>query len=144
MKAAIRSIYLISALSLFAITAYADNAAPTPTPAPTTTSTPNLVGNYKCTRTDASNNNTSYPLSITKTGDTYTLEWDSSNGDPQMYGTGIVHPNMTNVLASSFWDLKNSDISGVEIFSIKPDGSLSANWTLQSSKDVGSETCTKS
>lgn len=128
MKATITGI-LMTALSLIAMTAYADTA-------------PNIVGNYKCQRVEGSNTN-NYPISITKTGDTYTIEWDDSSGNPVMYGTGIMHPNMPNVLSSSFWNLSNADMLGVEIFGIKGDGSLQADWVTQSGKTSGTETCTK-
>jgi|SRR5579885_50719 hypothetical protein len=127
------NIFLIIALSLLTLTAYAD-----------TTVNTNVTGNYTCQRTDSSNNTSSLPLSVIKTGDTYTLEWDDSDGNPSMYGTGVIHPGMANVLSSSYWSLTSSDISGLEIFTIKPDGSLQADWISQSGKDSGSETCKKS
>jgi len=122
---------LMTALCLIAVTAYADNA-----------SSSNILGNYKCQRIEGSNTN-SYPVSITKTGDTYTIEWTDSAGNPLMYGTGVIHPNLPNVLSSSFWNISNTDMLGIEIFNIKSDGSLQADWVTQSGKTSGSETCTK-
>jgi len=162
MKTAIKSIYLVTALSLSALAAHADNTSNSPntntptanTPAantgnPSTTNTTagttaSIVGNYSCKRVDASNTTNTYPLAITKTGDTYTFEWDDSTGNPTLYGTGVMHPSMANVVSTAFWDPKNTDTVGVEVFEIKPDGSLQSNWVLQNSDQLGSETCTKS
>jgi hypothetical protein len=124
---------ILSAICLITASVYAE----------TTTSPDNsVVGNYKCKRTDATSYTVNYPLSITKTGDTYTLEWSDSDGNPVMYGTGVINPNMTNVLTSSYWNIANTD-TGVESFAINTDGSLKANWLAQSGKNSGTETCTK-
>ncbi|MBI2785502.1 MAG: hypothetical protein HYX60_04005 [Legionella longbeachae] len=162
MNTAIKSIYLITALSLSTIAAYADNtntstpadststpenSTSTPASAPSTqsnsTSAPVLTGNYQCQRTDSANVMVPYDLTVTKTGDTYTFEWDDKNGNPAIYGTGVIHPNLNNVLASSFWDPTKPETVGIEMFEIKPDGTLQSNWVLQSQNQLGSETCTK-
>lgn len=153
MSITLKKMYLLSALSLLAIPAFADvpaaaDAGSTATGTGTTlssatASTPSVVGNYTCQRVDPANASTTYPLVITQTNQTYTLEWDDANGTPVMYGTGIIHPGMTNVLSTSFWNPQDTATNGVEIFEIKPDGSLQGNWTLQSGKGIGSETCTK-
>lgn len=132
MKATNKIVYLLLVLSLVTMTAYADN-----------TGTKTLVGNYQCQRTDANNSVNSYTLAITDNGSTYTLEWDNANGYPVLYGTGVIHPDMKNLLSVSFSDPKNADTYGIELFAIKPDGSLQSNWALQSANQVGSETCTK-
>ncbi|MBN9227028.1 MULTISPECIES: hypothetical protein [Legionella] len=173
MKTVIKNVYLVTALSLSTLAAYADdtstsnsnsttNSAGTDT-SNTTSTTPNntstttsntgkatnnnsttsVLGNYQCQRTDAANNTASYPMSLTKTGDTYTLEWDNSAGDPVLYGTGVMHPNLTNVISSSFWDPRKPDTIGIQMIEIKPDGSLQSNWVLQSDSQLGTETCTK-
>ncbi len=164
MKTVIKSIYLVTALSLPTLTSYADttntsntdsatsNASTTPSntetgntnTAKSNTGTSSFLGDYQCQRIDSSNNTASYPLTVAKTGDIYTLEWDNSNGDPVLYGTGVMHPNMTHVVASSFWDPRKPDVIGIQMIEIKPDGSLQSNWVLQSDNQVGSETCTKS
>lgn len=128
-----KCIYLISAVSLLSLTAYADS-----------TSTPSLAGNYQCQRTDASGNANTYPLTITVSGKVYSFEWDNTNGYPVLYGTGLMHPNKSNVISLSFSDPKNADNFGAEIIEIKSDGSLQANWVVQSANQIGSETCTKS
>lgn len=187
MKTVIKSVYLIAALSLPMLTAYADNPGLNDNNASTdntNTSTSNLnstgnvnpnsntnsmgntnstntnstsntsssttnnsttsfLGDYQCQRMDASNNNVTNSLNVSKTGDTYTLQWENSNGDPILYGTGVMHPNMTNVVASSFWDPRKPDNIGVQMIEIKPDGSLQSNWIVQSDNQVGSETCTR-
>lgn len=120
---------ITTALYLFSISVFADT---------------NIVGSYNCQRTDASGASTSYPMSIKKTADTYTFEWDDSSGNPGMYGTGIMHPNVTTMVSTSFWDITNSDVSGVMLYAIKPDGSLQGSWIMQSGKSSGTEVCKKS
>ena len=131
MKTATKNICFITVLSLSIVTSYADTA-------------PSIAGDYQCQRTDASNETTTYPLSITKTNDTYTFEWADNSGNPVFYGTGVSHSNLPNVIASSFWDPKNPDTQGIEMIEVKPDGSLQASWVLQSNNQIGSEDCTKS
>ncbi|PWY57024.1 hypothetical protein DGG96_01145 [Legionella qingyii] len=156
MKTVIKSIYLVAALSLPTLTAYADDSStsaagtstsPASNSSDTSTSkasTSSFIGDYQCQRVDSANNTVAYPLTVSKTGDTYTLEWDNSNGEPVLYGTGVMHPNQTNVVASSFWDPRKPEVIGIQMIEIKPDGSLQSNWVLQSDNQLGSETCTKS
>lgn len=155
MKTVMKSVYLVTALSLFSITTYADTTstsdilnAPTSTGSTSAnsnnTSIPNAEGNYQCQRVDSSNNTNVYSLSVTKANDTTTFEWDNSNGDPVLYGTGVMVGSLPNAVSVSFWDPKKPDTIGVELFELKSDGSLHANWTLQSDNKLGSETCTKS
>ncbi|STY28642.1 Uncharacterised protein [Legionella wadsworthii] len=109
----------------------------------TNNSTTSFLGDYQCQRMDSSNNNVTNSLNVSKSGDTYTLQWENSNGDPILYGTGVMHPNMTNVVASSFWDPRKPDNIGIQMIEIKPDGSLQSNWIVQSDNQLGSETCTR-
>jgi|GEM_PF-2292061 hypothetical protein len=148
MKATINSFCAVTVASLFAMAAYAQNTSAPSTSTPSTstpsTSTPSIVGSYQCQRIDSSNTTTSYPLAIKSNGSIYTLEWENSAGFPALYGVGLMHPSMNNVLGAKFFDPKDSSIFGVEVFNLKPDGSLSANWAVQSTNQVGSETCTRS
>lgn len=130
MKASQMIIFLVTTFFYMGM-AFADN------------NTAAIVGDYKCQRTNSANNMTSYPLNIKQTGQTYTLEWSDTNGSPVMYGTAVMHPNSKMVLPTTFWDLANTESNGLEIFSIKDDGSLQGNWLLQSTKDHGTEVCTK-
>lgn len=160
MKTVIKNVYLVTALSLSTITAYADNTSTSNSNTSTSNtgsttsnagtassssnnSTSSVLGNYQCQRTDAANNTVSYPMGITKTGDTFTLEWDTSAGDPVLYGTGVMHPNLTNVISASFWDPRKPDTIGIQMIEVKPDGSLQSNWVLQSDNTLGTETCTR-
>ncbi|WP_115709575.1 hypothetical protein [Legionella sainthelensi] len=154
MKTVIKSVYLVTALSLSTMTTYADTTStPTNTSTSTTSTspssntnnaaTPSAQGDYQCQRADASNNTSASTLSITKGKDTYTFEWDDSNGDPILYGTGVMVGSLPNAISVSFWDPKKPDALGVEVFELKSDGSLQGNWTLQSDNKLGSETCTK-
>jgi hypothetical protein len=127
-----KRIYLAASLSLLTFAAYADTAA-----TPATKSS--LAGTYQCKRSDA--NNTT--LTITKNTQAYTFEWDNDSGNPVMLGSGDMHPSLPNVISVAFSDPKNANAFGVELFSVKPDGSLDASWALQSSNTSGTETCTK-
>lgn len=124
------------ALSLLTVTAYAATAT---TPAASSS----LAGNYQCKRSDGSNNTTTTTLTITKNTQAYTFEWDNDSGNPVLLGSGDMHPNLPNVISVAFSDPKNIKGFGVELFSIKPDGSLEASWAIQSSNTAGSEICTK-
>lgn len=126
MKASFK-ICFITILSLLSLNTFADN----------------LAGNYQCTRTDPSNNTTTYPLTITSTDETYTLQWSDSSGNPVIYGTGVVSPSINNALSVVFWDVKNPSNFGDALYSIKPDGSLNGVWIVQSTTQTGTETCQK-
>lgn len=154
MKTVIKSVYLVTALSLSTVTTYADttstpantNTSTNSTSPPTNTSnnaTPNPQGDYQCQRADASSNTSTSTLSITKGNDTYTFEWDDNNGDPVLYGTGVMVGSLPNAISVSFWDPKKPDAIGIEVFELKSDGSIQGNWTLQLDNKLGSETCTK-
>ncbi len=132
MKPTFKKIYLIGVLSLLSMTAYAQSNT--------------IAGNYQCQRTDAQNNATSSPLNISSTGDTYTLQWTDSNGYPTIYGTGATSSasGLNNLLSVVYWDAKNADNYGNELFTIKPDGSLQGEFVVQSANKIGTETCTKS
>jgi hypothetical protein len=134
MKTTLKCIYFIPALFLLSNIAYADS-----------TSTSTLLGNYQCQRVDPSNNTNAYTLVISDNGGaSYSFEWDNAAGFPVLYGVGIMHPSMNNIVNVSFTDPKDANNFGVELFEIKSDGSLQSNWVVQSTNQLGSETCTKS
>ncbi|KTC89511.1 hypothetical protein OQJ18_08995 [Fluoribacter dumoffii] len=136
MNAGLASISLTSVLYFLTSAAFADN---------TTASTPpSLVGNYKCQWTGASLENKNLSLTISKTGDTYNSEWADDAGNPVLYGTGLMNPNINDFITSSFWSPTNNTLIGVLSLTIRADGSLQGNWISQSGKETGSETCTKS
>lgn len=142
-------IAMLSGLTFVILAAYAattPTVTTTSTTATTTTastSKSNLVGEYKCNRTDAMGRTTQAPLSISGTGETYTLQWANPNGYPLMYGTGVMTKGMDNAMSVVFWDAKNTEVYGNELFVLKSDGSLSGTFVLQSDTKLGSETCTK-
>lgn len=129
MKVVIKNI-VIGLFCMLSITSY---AASTTTP---------LAENYECQRIDSSKHSTSYQVTIKPTGRTYTFQW-VVEGKPVLYGTGVVQSDVKNAISAIFWDPENTDVYGVEIFEIKPDGSLSADWIEKSQTQLGSETCTK-
>lgn len=121
-------ILAITMLSLFSLNCHAE---------------PNIVGNYTCNRVSANGQTNNHTLNISKTDETYTFQWDDSNGNPTMYGTGLIQSKLPNVIATTFWNISNDENTGVEIFAIKSDDSLQGDWLLQSTKDNGSETCSR-
>lgn len=135
MKAALASISLTAVLFFLSPVACADT---------TKTTSSSIVGNYKCQWKGGSLDNKNFSLTISKSGDTYNSEWDDDSGNPVMYGTGLMSPNINNALTTSFWSTTNSTLVGLLSITIKPDGSLQGNWISQSRKDTGTETCTKS
>lgn len=161
MKTVIKSVSFVTALSLSTLTSYAEttdtqtNLNTTTTNSsnsstnnsatnPSSNSSTNPLGNYQCQQTGSSNNTTSYSLTVSKAGDTYTFEWADNTGDPVYYGTGVMIGSLPNAISVSFWDPKKPDMIGIEVFELKSDGSLDGNWTLQSDNRIGGETCTKS
>lgn len=141
MKALIYKFCLISAISALSISAFADDQNPPGNV--TANAVKSIVGNYTCQRTDGSGNASTPTLSISSTGSTYTLEWDT-NGSPILYGTGIIHPGAPNALSVVFMDAgKSADSFGDEIFQIKSDGTLSGNLISRTGTTLGTESCKK-
>lgn len=126
-------------MTLIVVSAHAQTS-PTGT---STTTTSSLVGNYQCTRTDANNTTTTYPLTVMAGTNNYTFEWNNASGYPLLLGTGVMHPAKSNVVSVAFSDPKNADNFGIEFFSIDSDGSLSSSWAMQSSNQTGTDKCTK-
>jgi hypothetical protein len=120
---------MIGAISMLTVSAYAET---------------NIAGNYTCTRIDASKSSTTYPLIVKSAGDGFGFEWDNASGYPQLYGTGIMHSKLNNAVAVSYWDAKDANNYGIELFDIKSDGSLSGVWAQQSTNQTGTDTCVKS
>jgi len=129
MKSA-KILLLMSMLSLFSLSVYAANAA-------------DITGNYQCHGYDPfGKSNYANPVSVTKNGDTYSFQWLNSKGYPFLLGTAVMSIDGNNV-SIVFWDPKKADYFGTEVFTIKPDGSMQANWTVQGENQAGTETCTK-
>ena len=134
---------LISTLSVLTLTAYAKtnsthNATSTPS------SAPDISGNYQCQGYDPfGKSNYSNPVTITKRGSTFNFQWLNQKGYPFLLGTGVMHPDIGNMVSVVFWDPKKAEYFGTEVFAIKSDGSMSATWTVQGEDQVGTETCTK-
>ncbi|STY28503.1 Uncharacterised protein [Legionella wadsworthii] len=135
MKAALARISSTAVLFFLSTLACADT---------TKSTSPSLVGNYKCQWKGGSLDNKNLSLNISKSGDTYNSEWDDDSGNPVLYGTGLMSPNINNALTSSFWSTTDPTLVGLLSITLKPDGSLQGHWISQSRKDSGTETCTKS
>ncbi len=146
-----KKLLLMGALSVLAIVTYAKSPSrstisspTTPSTSDSTTTTSDISGNYQCRGYDPfGKSNYSNPVTISKHGDTYSVEWINAKGYPFLLGTGIFNQDVNDVISVVFWDPKKTDYFGTEVFKIKPDRSLSANWTLQGENQVGTESCTK-
>ena len=126
------------------------NAFAAPAPAsnnntePAANNSPDISGNYQCQGYDPyGKSNYANPVTITRNGNTFTFQWLTTKGYPFILGTGVFNTDLNNAVSVVFWDPKKADYFGTEIFVIKPDGSMSANWTLQGENQVGTESCTK-
>ncbi|MBX3709705.1 MAG: hypothetical protein KIT56_05120 [Gammaproteobacteria bacterium] len=140
MKSA-KKILIMSILSLFSITAYAQSNSSTNTNS--SQNNPDIVGNYQCQGYDPFGKNSyANPVTITKNGDTYSFQWLTSKGYPFILGTGVF-ADVDNVISVVFWDPKKADYFGTEVFTIKPDGSMTATWTVQGENQIGTESCKK-
>lgn len=103
-----------------------------------------ISGDYKCAVFDPkSNSHYDEKLNISKTGDTYRLQYyqvNSNTSIPYLIGTGIV---TGNALAAINWESGATWVGG-SLFAIKPDGSLDGTWATANTTLVGTETCSKS
>lgn len=127
----IKKIYLILFVSLLGIsaTSYAD-----------------IVGSYTCKGTDPFSTTTpnyTNTVNVTKNGDTYSFQWLDANGYPYIYGTGLIHKDLPDVVSVLSWDPTHEDYLVTVAYEIKSDGSLQGIWTLKSGSQTGTENCTK-
>lgn len=129
-------------MTLAAATTSAEPASAPTAPAYTSPG-PDISGSYTCTGYDPfGKTNFNSTVTVTKNGDTYSFQW-LSNGYPYNLGTGIYHKDVKDTISVVFWNPKKPDYFGTEVFMVKPDGSLTANWTVQAESQVGTENCTK-
>jgi hypothetical protein len=149
----IKTLLLISTLSL-SLTAYAattDNtngsnggSSNTSNGGSNSSNIPDISGKYDCHGYDPfGKSNYKNPVTVTKNGDTYSFQWLNSRNYPFILGTGVMNPDINNMVSVVFWDPKKADYFGTEVFAIKPDGSMSATWTVQGENQVGTEECVK-
>lgn len=124
----IKKVFIPAFISLLCISSYAIAA--------------DVVGEYKCSVFDPKkNSHYDEKLSITKTGDTYRVQFYPPDGTiPYILGTGIVNDNAFAILN---WDPSSTWV-GSELFLIKTDGSLDGTWATTNTTLLGTETCTKS
>ncbi len=131
---------ILALLTVASSAVFADTAAPSTAPA---ANTPDVTGTYTCQGYDPyGKTNFNSTVNVSKNGDTYSFQW-LSNGYPYNLGTGLFHKDVPNAVSVVFWDPKKSDYFGTEVFYIKSDGSLDAQWTLQAQNKIGTESCTK-
>lgn len=144
---AIKRVILATAISTLALTAYAADTTSKDTSAaqaPAYVSPgPDISGNYTCSGWDPfGKTNFNSTVTVTKNGDTYSFQW-LSNGYPYNLGTGVYHKDVKDVMSVVFWNPKKPDYFGTEVFNVKSDGSMTADWTVQAESQVGTENCTK-
>ncbi len=101
-----------------------------------------ISGTYKCSGYDpfvkASYN---ADLTVSKTGDTYRLQWGTGGKD--FAGTGMISKQFTNAIAAEYWNPSNQNNSGVILYKIQPDNTLEGDWTVSDQSMIGNETCKK-
>jgi len=135
---------LISTLSLLTLTTNAKTSSSNVSSSSSTTTGQDISGNYQCRGYDPfGKSNYANPVLVTKREDTFSFQWLNSKGYPFLLGTGVMNPDINNMVSVVFWDPKKTDYFGTEVFAIKPDSSMSATWTVQGENQVGTETCTK-
>ena len=104
----------------------------------------NVIGNYTCMGADAlGQNKYTNPVTVTKNGSAYIIQWMNTSGNPYNVGTGIVNTSVSDSLAATFWDPATKGSVGVILYHIASDGSMQGNWALMGGSTVGVETCTK-
>lgn len=141
MRAVIK-LLLLSSLSICSLTSI---AATTNGSSKSESTPPDITGSYQCKGYDpGGNSNYTNPITVTKNGDTYAFQWLNSSGYPFNLGTGIMIPNLNNVVSVVFWDPKKSDYFGTMVYAIGSDGTLDGGWVIQGTKKAGTETCIKS
>lgn len=133
----IHKITLATALSMLGILACTSSIA-----------APDISGTYKCSGVDSgspSNPNFNETIVLKKNGDVFNVQAIHS-GDlvPYDIGTAIFNKDVNNAFAYTYWSVKDSSTFGIELMTIKPDGSLDGVYLDSSETKRSTETCTKS
>lgn len=108
--------------------------------------TPDISGSYNCSYHDpfSTPNDGTETIVFKKNGDVYKIAGiPKGSVFPYYVGKGLMNKNVNNAIGYIFWQPKSPAVTTVQIFNIKPDGSLDG-YFAESNKDKGGyETCTK-
>lgn len=106
-----------------------------------------ISGSYTCSYHDpfTTPNDGTETIVFKKNGDTYKISGIPTGSVlPYYVGKAIFNKDVDNAVGYIFWQPKSPSVTTVQLFTIKPDGSLDGVFA-QSNKDKGgTETCTKS
>jgi hypothetical protein len=84
---------------------------------------PNVVGKYDCAGEDVSGAAYTATVTIKKTGDAYTVEWELADGQKYV-GVGV----LTGRTLAVSW--LNQRLIGVMAYTVEKDGSLTGTWSV--------------
>lgn len=106
-----------------------------------------ISGSYKCSYHDpfTTPNDGTETIVFKKNGDVYRISGiPTGSVFPYYVGKGIFNKNVGNVIGYIFWQPKSPSVTTIQLFTIKPDGSLDGVFAESNKDKGGTETCTKS
>lgn len=108
--------------------------------------TPDISGSYTCSYHDPSSNPSdgTETVVLKKNGDVYKVSGiPTGSVFPYYIGKGLFNKNVSNAIGYIFWQPKSPSVTTIQIFNIKPDGSLDGVFSESNKDKMGTETCTK-
>ncbi|WP_454780520.1 hypothetical protein [Legionella sp. WA2022007384] len=109
--------------------------------------TSDISGSYKCSYHDpfTTPNDGTETVVFKKNGDVYKISGiPTGSVFPYYIGKGIFNKNVNNAIGYIFWQPKSPSVTTIQIFTVKPDGSLDGVFAESNKDKGGTETCTKS
>ncbi|HHF7364937.1 TPA: hypothetical protein ACPSKY_000027 [Legionella bozemanae] len=107
---------------------------------------PDISGSYKCSYHDpfTTPNDGTETVVFKKNGDVYKISGiPTGSVFPYYIGKGIFNKNVGNAIGYIFWQPKSPSVTTIQLFTIKPDGSLDGVFAESNKDKGGTETCTK-
>lgn len=109
--------------------------------------TSDISGSYKCSYHDpfTTPNDGTETIVFKKNGDVYKISGiPTGSVFPYYVGKGLFNKNVSNAIGYIFWQPKSPSVTTIQLFTIKPDGSLDGVFAESNKDKGGTETCTKS
>lgn len=104
---------------------------------------PDILGHYTCEGYDAFYDlKYSGPLMIKKVGNYYNFDWNFGESGGRFSGTAL-YSAKDAILAVMFSNPDDTKETGVGIYKVNPNGSLSGNWLYEYRDKVSNELCTR-
>lgn len=101
-----------------------------------------ISGHYSCEGYDAFYDmKYEGPLLIKKVGNDYQFNWNFGEGGGRFSGMALLNPDK-KVIAVMFINPDDPNETGVGIYIVNPNGSLSGNWMYQYKDQISNELCT--